>query len=169
MSYEIFGSNGKYWTCHQYDWGGYLDVAIAFCWLPEGAFFKCDEGGFGEHPSGSYIGNDFQIVTDDDARAMAAALKLAVDTINAGSPMTDNQATALKALKALETDTSDLLMDFQWTEEQRAHLLRIRNESLAAHPDEVRTIRTCNGTFDLNIRGMMDLADVVSAGKFTIA
>ena len=87
MSYEILRSNGKYWTCHQSDWGGYLDVAIAFGWLPEGAFFKCDEGGFGEHRSGSYIGNDFQIVADDDAHAMAAALNLAVATIDAGSPM----------------------------------------------------------------------------------
>jgi len=35
--------------------------------------------------------------------------------------------------------------------------------------DEVRTIRIRNGTFDVNVRGMIDLADVASAGRFTIA
>jgi hypothetical protein len=72
MGYEFWGRKGKYWSCHQEDWRFYLDVATAFGWVPEGAFFKCDEGGYGEHPSGSYLGNDWQIVTDDDARAMAA-------------------------------------------------------------------------------------------------
>ena len=94
MSYEILGSNDKYWTCHQYAWRDYLKVATAFGWAPEGAFFKCDEGGFGEHPSGSYLGNDWQTVTDDDARAMATALNLAVATINAGSQRTDDRSPA---------------------------------------------------------------------------
>ena len=168
MSYEIFGRNGKYWTCHQDDWGSYLEVATAFGWTPEGAFSKCDEGGFGEHPSGSYLGNDFQIVTDGDARAMAEALNRAVTSINARSPMTGDQIKALKALKELETDTCDLLMDFNWTEKQRADLLSIRNEHLAAHPDEVRTIHVGLEIFDLNVRGLMDLADLVGAGRFTI-
>jgi len=42
MSYEVLGSKGKYWTCHQFAWHDYLKVAIAFGWVPEGAFFKCD-------------------------------------------------------------------------------------------------------------------------------
>jgi hypothetical protein len=42
MSYEILSSSAKYWSCHQCDWGNYLDVAIAFGWEPEGAFFKHD-------------------------------------------------------------------------------------------------------------------------------
>jgi hypothetical protein len=166
MSYEILGSTGKYWTCHQCDWGDYLDVAVAFGWEPAGAFFKCDEGGHGEHPSGSYFGNSFQIVTDGDARAMAAALNRAVATINAGAPMTDEQAAALKAL---EIDHHDPLLELKWTEMQRADLLRMRNEYLAAHPNEFRSIRTHLGTFDINVRGMMDLADAASAGSFTIA
>jgi hypothetical protein len=97
--YELFGSTGMYWSCHQCDWGKYLDLAIAFGWLPEGAFFKCAEGGYGEHPSASFTGNDFQVVTDSDARAMAVALNRAVSTINAGSPITDEQTAALKALE----------------------------------------------------------------------
>src|SRR4051794_38182995 len=138
MSYEIFGSNGKYWTCRQCDWGFYLDVATAFGWVPEGAFFKCDEAGFREHPSGSYLGNDFQIVTATDASAMAAALNLAVATIDAGTPINEIQATALKGL---EIDEHDPLAKIRWTEAQRAGLLKIRNEYLAEQPVEIRTIR----------------------------
>ena len=40
MSYEILGSTGKNWSCHQSIWGLYLDLAEAFGWKPEGAFFK---------------------------------------------------------------------------------------------------------------------------------
>ena len=167
MSYEILGSTGKNWSCHQSIWGLYLDLAEAFGWKPEGAFFKCDELGFGEHPSGSYLGNDWQIVTDDDARAMAAALNLAVATINAGSPMTDNQVMVLKEFKI--DDGDPFWKDPRLTEKQRAVFLALKAEYLAEHPDEPRTIHTRNGTFDVNIRQIMDLADVASAGSFTIA
>jgi hypothetical protein len=167
MSYEILGSNGKDWTCHQLAWRDYLKVATAFGWAPEGAFFKCDELGFGEHPSGSYLGNDWQMVTDTDACAMAAALDLAIATINAGSPMTDNQAMALKEFEIDESEPFWKRLNL--TEKQRAGWLKIEADYLAAHPDEVRTIHTSHGTFDINIRQIMDLADVVSAGGFTIA
>jgi hypothetical protein len=56
-----------------------------------------------------------------------------------------------------------------FTEQQQAGFLRREPEYLAAHPDEIRTIRTRHGTFDVNLRRMMDLAEVVSAGGFTIA
>src|SRR4051812_43009313 len=95
MSYELLGSTGKYWTCHQLAWRDYLMVATAFGWAPDGAF----NGHFGEHPSGSYLGNDWQQVTDDDARAFGAALNLAVAAINAGSAMTNAQVTVLKAFQ----------------------------------------------------------------------
>jgi hypothetical protein len=167
MSFEILGRTGKYWSCHQFDWGNYLDVAIAFGWDPEGAFFKDDEGGYGEHPSGNYFNNDRQIVTDSDARGMAAALNSAVTTINAGSPLTDEQ---VKVLKKFEIGTDLVLSQcVQFTEEQRAGLLKLEAEYLAAHPDEFRTIRTRNGSFDVNLRQIMDLADVATAGSFTIA
>jgi hypothetical protein len=45
----------------------------------------------------------------------------------------------------------------------------MKAEYLAEHPDEVRTIRTRKGTFDVNVPGMMDLAEVAAAGGFTIA
>lgn len=166
MSYELLGSNNKYWTCQQGAWGFYLDLAAAFGWLPEGAFFKWDEGGFREHPSGSYIGNDWQIVTDTDARAMAAAFNLAVATISAGSPITDDQVTALEAF---EIDDSDPFQNVKLTKGQQTALLKLQTEHLASHPDEIRTIHTRTGTFAVDFRGMMDLADLATAGGFTIA
>jgi hypothetical protein len=166
MSYEILGSTGQYWSCHQCAWRHYLKIAIAFGWVPEGAFFKCDEVGFGEHPSGSYSGNDWQIVTDDDARAMAAALNLAVATINARSPMTDEQATVLNEFKF---DKREPFWKTLLTEGQRVGLLKIEADYVAMHPDEIRTIRTGYGTFDVNVRPIMDLADVAGAGGFIIA
>lgn len=105
-------------------------------------------------------------MTDDDAQAMAAALELAIATINAGSPMTDGQA---KALRTLETDHQNLLMEFERSQQQQAGLLTMRNEYLAEHLDGVRTVRTSNGTFDINIRQMMDLIDVARIGGLTIA
>jgi hypothetical protein len=105
-------------------------------------------------------------VTDDDARAMAAALNRAVATINAGSPMTDNQVVALREF---EIRNGPAWPGVELTERQRAGLLMIEAEYCAKHPKEVRTISTHLDTFDINIRGMMDLADVASAGSFTIA
>jgi hypothetical protein len=159
------GSNGKYWTCHQSAWPDYLKVATAFGWAPEGAFFKDDEGGFGPHSCGSYLGNDRQQVTDDDARAFGAALHLAIATINARAPMSDDQAMALKEF---EIDKSGPFYTML-SEKQQASFLRREPEYLAAHPDEIRTIRTRHGTFEVNPRMIMDLAEVVSAGGFTIA
>jgi hypothetical protein len=166
MSYEIVGNSGKYWTCHQSAWSDYLVLAVAFGWAPDGAFFKCDEGGFGEHVSGSYLGNDWQMVTDDDARAMATALNLAIAVINAGAPLTQNQANALKAFAI---DNNEWWQNLELTKEQRNALQKIRAEYLAAHPSEVRTLRTHRGTFDVDTRSLMDLADVVGAGGFRIA
>jgi hypothetical protein len=93
------------------------------------------------------------------------ALHLAIATINARSPMTDDQAMALKEF---EIDKSGPFYTML-SEKQQAGFLRREPEYLAAHPDEIRTIRTRHGTFEVNLRGMMDLADVVSADGFTIA
>ena len=165
MSYEILGSKGQYWTCQQRAWRDYLKVATAFGWAPEGAFFKDDEEGFGPRSCGSYLGNDRQQVTDDDARAFGAALHLAIATINARSPMTDDQAMALKEF---EIDKSGPFYT-RLTEQQQASFLRREPEYLAAHPDEIRSIRPRHGSFDVNLRMIMHLAEVVSAGGFTIA
>jgi hypothetical protein len=166
MGYDILSKTGKYWNCHQSDWINYLNVATVFGWAPEGTFYEDDRGGVDEHFVGSYLGNDRQMVTDDDARAMAVALNLALTTINAGAPMTDNQSATLKAL-ALD-DNEPFYKDLLITEEQRANFFRIEADYLVMHPREIRTIRAHHETFNVDVRGMIDLADVASAGGFRI-
>jgi hypothetical protein len=56
-------------------WDGCLELAVAFGWQPAGTSAPPDHKG----PwSGTYCGNDYQEVSDQDARAMAAALHLAL-------------------------------------------------------------------------------------------
>jgi hypothetical protein len=154
MSYEILGNTGKYWTCHQEAWVHYLRLATAG-WEPQGAFLKRDEGGLSEHPSGSYLGNDFQMVFNEDARTMSAALNLAVATIDAGGPMSEVQATALAAFAVCEEES--VLVGLRLTKEQEA-------EERAAKQRWVRTLNV-----DVDIRGIIGLADAANAGGFTIA
>jgi hypothetical protein len=141
VSYEILGNNGGYWSCNQRGWAAYLKVATAFGWAPDGAFFKDDEAGFGPHLSGSYLGNDRQLVTDEDAHAFGAALRLALTTADLELPMT--------------VDQKDALADFR---EQRACELRWAADS---H-------KRCVADF-YNLNAMRALADVVSDGGFMIA
>ena len=79
-------------------------------------------------PLGSYLGNYWQEVTDDDAHAMAAALNLAVAARNAGSLLTDEQATAESTRCGQERNP---LIELNWTEQQRTALLRMYNEYVA--------------------------------------
>jgi hypothetical protein len=164
MSYEILGKSGKYWTCHQTSWQNYLTIAIAFGWVPEGAFFKNDEGGFGPHPSGSYLGNDWQLVTDEDARAFAAALNLAIDTVNAGSPLTADQAAALKEFEIINNDRYAA-----FNPEERSYIALLTEQYHAEHPNAIRRVKTGLGSFDVDIGKMADLAEVAALGGFTIA
>jgi hypothetical protein len=150
MSYEILGKSGNYWTCPQCSWQHYLRIATAFGWAPDGAFFKNDEGGFGPHPSGSYLGNDWQLVTDEDARAFSAALNLAIDAVNAGSPLTADQADALKNM--LTADQADALKNIEVTSNDRYADFDPNEQSCVA-----------------SLSTIADLAEVAALGGFTIA
>jgi len=66
MGYDILSNTTqKSWSCH-HDWGCFLDLAEFFGWAPEhkGCHY--------------YIGNNYQKVSDTDARAMAKALNQAI-------------------------------------------------------------------------------------------
>jgi hypothetical protein len=163
VSYDIMGHSGKSWTCNQWAWPEYLKIATAFGWVPEGAFFKSDEAGFGPHPSGSYLGNDWQQVTDSDARAFAAALLLAIATIKAVQPMTDRQLAALRAFKL---DTSEPCFE---RKELGTGVLMVEADYFRINVGKVCTVQTCREIFCVNVCPMMRLADVAAAGGFTIA
>jgi hypothetical protein len=164
MSYEILGNTGKYWACNQHDWPDYLKLATAFGWVPEGAFFKCDEMSFGQYSSGSYLGNDLQQVTDGDGRAMQAALNLAVASVNAQTTLTKEQAIALEAFALQDRDPLSNYL----SEPQRSAHQKFEMNYLIDHPRVVRTLRTGCGTFDVDMREIIALADAVGGG-FTIA
>ena len=67
-----------------------------------------------------------KIVTDDDARAMAAALNLAVATINAGSPMTDKPSYGAERITKIDDGDPSLEGPEHFTEKQRAVFLALK-------------------------------------------
>ena len=163
MSYDIISkSSDKRFKCNNWAWPRYLAVGTAFGWVPAGAVFPSN---FGVVPtSQSYFGNDWQQVTDHDALAFGAALELAIAAINAESPMTDSQEAALKEFEVTSDDPyTDLPPKVQ------AFIIEFIEQSRAEHPPIVRTIQTQRGSFNVDIHGIIDLADVVSAGGFFIA
>ncbi len=168
MSYDILRNSGeKSFKCNNWAWPKYLTVGTAFGWAPAGALHRFvwgEESVLVEHPSGSYFGNDHQRVTDDDACALGASLNLAIATVNAGLAMTDDQVAALKEF---EITSDDPYKDFD--PKVRAAMAKLIEQCRAEYPPVVRTIQTPQGSFDVNIRGIMDLAEVVSAGGFTVA
>jgi hypothetical protein len=70
-------------------WHYCLDVAIAFGWKPAGTIAPRD---FTGDWCGRYYGNDFQIVTNKDARALAAAVHRAVYALSTKQALTKDQA-----------------------------------------------------------------------------
>ena len=165
MGYGIRSkSSYKAFDCSSGAWPKYFALGTAFGWVPAGAVFPSNSGVAGEPTSRSYFGNDWQQVTDDDALAFGAALELAIAAINAESPMTDSQEAALKEF---EVTSDDPYTDVP--PQVRAFIIELMQKSLAKFPPVVRTIQTQRGSFDVDIHGIMDLADVVSAGGFFIA
>jgi hypothetical protein len=62
------------------------EVSETLLKMPQGAFLQCDEGGLSEHPSGSYLGNDLQMVTDDD-ESLAPAVSSSLEGEQHGTPI----------------------------------------------------------------------------------
>lgn len=73
-------------------WHSALNVALKFGWTPVGTSAPLN---FGREWCGSYTSNDFQTVTDSDARALASALLQAVDALITNRPLTFEQAAVL--------------------------------------------------------------------------
>jgi hypothetical protein len=87
MSYDLIGRENTFFN--NIGWHYCLDVAIAFGWKPAGTIAPLD---FTGEWCGSYYGNDSQIVTDKDARALAAALYRAIYALSTGQDLTEDQA-----------------------------------------------------------------------------
>jgi len=82
MGMDLLGRQGDARFSHG-AWADCLDRAIAFGWQPEGTVAPQPWAWPGEKWGGSYLSNDYQHVTDQDARALGEALLRAADALSA--------------------------------------------------------------------------------------
>lgn len=78
MGYDLRNEQGNYFGVNGNAWDHCFEAAIAFDWKPAGTLPPEDEFEFECRWSGRYFGNDYQRVTDEDARKFAAALRKAI-------------------------------------------------------------------------------------------
>ena len=106
MSYDILGIQGQT-ECSALVWSVCLDAAVAFGWVPAGTVASH------KNPNrpwdGSYTSNDWQWVTDDDARAFSAALNRAIIALAERETLTDDQFQAFKILAHQEIEWMNLM------------------------------------------------------------
>ena len=93
MGVDLIGHGGASFQWN--DWHQLLRIAIAFGWHPAGTIAPPDrDGDWG----GGYFSNDFQEVSDSDARALRRALHRAVTSVRTEQALTEEQATALDGM-----------------------------------------------------------------------
>jgi hypothetical protein len=97
MGVDLIGHGGASFNWHT--WRQCLDIAIAFGWQPADTIAPPDHHG-GDWAE-SYCSNDFQEVSDSDARALGRAQHRAVTSVRTGQALTKEQATAELADYAL--------------------------------------------------------------------
>ena len=101
MGVDLIGHGGASFNWHR--WRACLDVAVAFGWEPAGTVAPdprkwnglpvvAPEGDW----NGTYCTNDYQEVTDLDARALGLALHRALAALSTGQTVTEEQANALR-------------------------------------------------------------------------
>jgi hypothetical protein len=86
MGYDLYNKHGDYFRANAESWRSLLNTAKKHGWKPAGTLApEFNEGGdtsdFDKAKwAGGYFTNDFQRVSDDDARNIAAALRKAFET-----------------------------------------------------------------------------------------
>src|SRR5215475_9360025 len=86
MGYDLHNKHGDYFCASGGSWEFLLDTARKHGWEPSGTLApEFDEGGETSASdraswTGGYFSNDFQRVSDNDARNIAAALRKALKT-----------------------------------------------------------------------------------------
>ena len=105
MGYDL-QSKHDYFSATNGNWDYLTETALAFGWQPAGTVYPIhnEDGGksyeAGETWSGGYFTNDFQRVTDNDARELAAALRRAIAAAE-GTEARHLSARAENAMKNL--------------------------------------------------------------------
>lgn len=115
MGVDIVGGPSLNWSAWRYC----LDMALQFGWepagtvLPEDCPFPGNEGIGGRERAqrawqearskwrGSYTTNDFQLVTEPDAKALAKALYVAIAAVQAGTAPDCDERHCVQSLRML--------------------------------------------------------------------
>lgn len=92
MSMDLYSRHGEI-SFSAATWDGCFHLAVAFGWKPVGTNPPF-VGTTRDDWDGGYFGNDFQQVTDDDARAMADALTRALTALKARRKLKKERAKA---------------------------------------------------------------------------
>ena len=105
MGMDISFRRGEF-RCSARFWVECLTLAEVFGWNPAGteAPSVCVQGVITRDWGGNYWTNDYQQVTDDDARAFAEALRRGIEAVMMETPITIEQAQAVKVFEKTETD-----------------------------------------------------------------
>jgi hypothetical protein len=77
MGMDLISAHGGYFTIHHRGWSFLLSLAEAYGWQPAGTLPPLEFSS--EEWRGGYFSNDGQLVTSEDAHALAKALQLALD------------------------------------------------------------------------------------------
>jgi hypothetical protein len=79
MGYDLVGARGSYRAGRA--WGDILKIAHAWGWKPQGTLSRPMHPEHIDFERHSYFGNDWQLVTAEDAAEMAHAVRLAIADI----------------------------------------------------------------------------------------
>ncbi len=96
MGIDLIGHGGA--CFRSYGWHACLDLALAFGWQPAGTVAWHEYTGPPSKWDGGYLTDDFQIVTDYDAKALAAALRRALSALRAKTRLTKQQTQAWESM-----------------------------------------------------------------------
>jgi hypothetical protein len=96
MGVDFIGQ-GDHLSLHWQAWRACFELALAFGWSPVGTVAPCDYPGPARW-CGTYFTNDLQEVTDDDARALAAALRGAHTALRTKTRLTKEQTQAWEGM-----------------------------------------------------------------------
>ena len=97
MGVDFIGHHGDL-SLHWQAWSACFDLALAFGWQPAGTVACHEDTGPPKQWDGGYFTNDFQMVTGDDAKALAAALRRALTALRTKAHLTKQQIQACEGV-----------------------------------------------------------------------
>jgi len=99
MGIDLFGRGEAEARFSHDGWRNCLNLALAFGWRPAGTVHRHEYMGPPNGWPGDYVTNDFQLVTDDDAKALATALRRALRARRTKRRLTKKQQGAWSATR----------------------------------------------------------------------